>query len=338
MACQSGIRADANLLKFFNQCKLGKVRLAKIVVKDEQLCVNYEDKGSSDWKKDWRKNLPDCVDSFEPCFILFRLDKPSNWVLISFADDRAPVREKMLVAATRATFKAEFGQSYITYEYHVTKKNEMTLESFENWLRSKEDPGPMSEVEKELNNALRTQKMNLPPLIAANTLKGVLFPVDQNAEEELRKLVAGEVQFVQLSVDTLNEAIKLEDSKRHLTADQLTAAIPRDKPRYSFYRFSHDHNNQHYDSIIFFYSMPSSGSTIKERMLYSSCKQPFLQTVLQNCKLRPDRKVEIDSREVLSYDVLLDHVHPPSQVRDKGFAKPPGPTSRGGRRVTKAVV
>lgn len=49
-------------------------------------------------------------------------------------------------------------------------------------------------------------------------------------------------------------------------------------------------------------------------------------------------QMEIDSKEVLSYDVLLDYVHPPSQIRDKGFAKPPGPPQRGTRRVTKAVV
>ncbi|KHN89050.1 Twinfilin-2 [Toxocara canis] len=108
MACQTGIRADDHLLKFFSQCKLGKIRLAKIVVRNaddhllkffsqcklgkirlakivvrnEQLCVNYEDKGSTDWRADWKKSLPECVDSFEPCFILFRLDAPSDWLLI----------------------------------------------------------------------------------------------------------------------------------------------------------------------------------------------------------------------------------------------------------------
>ncbi|KHN77975.1 Twinfilin-1 [Toxocara canis] len=202
----------------------------------------------------------------------------------------------------------------------------MSLEAFERWLRSKEEPAPLSEVEKELESALRDQKMNLPSAVAAQTMKGVMFPIDQNAEAELRKLAAHHVDFVQLSVDTLNEAIKLEASKENLTPEELRAAIPRDKPRYSFYNFAHDFNNQHYQSIIFIYSMPSSGCTIKERMLYSSCK------------LQPDKKVEIDSKEVLSYDVLLDHVHPPSQIRDKGFAKPPGPSQRGARRVTKAVV
>ncbi|VDM49365.1 unnamed protein product [Toxocara canis] len=249
MACQTGIRADDHLLKFFSQCKLGKIRLAKIVVRNEQLCVNYEDKGSTDWRADWKKSLPECVDSFEPCFILFRLDAPSDWLLISFADDRAPVREKMLVAATRATFKAEFGQSYIKHEYHVTNKNDMSLEAFERWLRSKEEPAPLSEVEKELESALRDQKMNLPSAVAAQTMKGVMFPIDQNAEAELRKLAAHHVDFVQLSVDTLNEAIKLEASKENLTPEELRAAIPRDKPRYSFYNFAHDFNNQHYQSI-----------------------------------------------------------------------------------------
>lgn len=48
----------------------------------EQLRVNYDDRGSTDWRADWKKSLPECVDSFEPCFILFRLDSPSSWLLI----------------------------------------------------------------------------------------------------------------------------------------------------------------------------------------------------------------------------------------------------------------
>lgn len=339
MACQSGIRADGPLLRFFSDCKLGKVRLAKIVVKNEKLCVNYEDAGSSDWRADFRKCLPDCVDSFEPCFILFRLDAPSNWLLISFADDRAPVREKMLLAATRATFKSEFGQSNIKYEYNVTSKKDMTLEAFERWLVSMQEPAPLSEIEKELESAYREQKNIVPSAIAAQTLKGVVFPVDGDAQQELRKLVSRQIDYVQLSVDTLNEAIKLERTEEELPPDRLTQMIPRDKPRYHFYRFSHNYDGQHYDPIIFIYSMPSSGCTIKERMLYSSCKQPFLQSAWQAAKLDPEKKVEMDSREILSLNALLEYVHPPSEVRSKGFAKPPGPPQRGAaRRVTNAVV
>ncbi len=50
-----------------------------------------------------------------------------------FADDIAPVREKMLLAGTRATLKSEFGQSFIQHEYHVTNKNDTSLENFERY-------------------------------------------------------------------------------------------------------------------------------------------------------------------------------------------------------------
>lgn len=45
------------------------------------------------------------------------------------------------------------------------------------------------------------------------------------------------MDFVQLSVDTLNEAIKLEGHKNQLGADELSQNISRQKPRYTFFRF-----------------------------------------------------------------------------------------------------
>lgn len=48
-------------------------------------------------------------------------------------------------------------------------------------------------------------------------------------------------------------------------------------------------------------------------------------------------QIEIDSKETLSFDLLFDYVHPSTQTKERGFAKPPGPPQRGHRRVTKAV-
>ncbi|VDM98354.1 unnamed protein product [Thelazia callipaeda] len=338
MACQSGIRANGKLLRFFNECKAGKVRLAKIVVKNgKELSVNFQGKGTANWRADFKHYLPDCIDAFEPCYILFRIDEPNRWILMSFADDRAPVREKMVFAATWATFKSEFGQSNIKYEYHVTDKKEMTLEAFEKWLAIREDPGPMSELEKEFYNAHIEQKLAIPPSVITQTVRGLSFPVDQDAEEELRKLAEQKVNYVQLAVDTLNEAIKLESSKMLTSSEQLNEVIPKEKPRYHFYCFAHEHENKTLNTLFFIYSMPSSGCTIKERMLYSSCKQHFLQAAFLAANLRPDKKIEIDSKEHLSYDILMDYSHPTFSNKDKGFAKPPGPPQRGTRRVTKAV-
>lgn len=45
------------------------------------------------------------------------------------------------------------------------------------------------------------------------------------------------MDFVQLSVDTLNEAIKLESHKNQLSANQLGKEISKQKPRYTLFRF-----------------------------------------------------------------------------------------------------
>lgn len=160
--------------------------------------------------------------------------------------------------------------------------------------------------------------------------------MDGDAEAALRKLANGETCYVQLSVDTLNEAIKLERSDAEMPIERLAEVMPRDKPRYHFYRFPHTYQDKSYDTIVFIYTMPSSGCTIKERMLYSSCKQPFLHCTAEGLNLRPDTKIEIDSKEVLSHDSLVEHVHPPLGLRDPGFAKPPGPHHRGAKRIIKA--
>lgn len=45
--------------------------------------INYEGKGTSNWRTDFNTLLPECIDSFEPCFILFRIDEP-GWLFIRY--------------------------------------------------------------------------------------------------------------------------------------------------------------------------------------------------------------------------------------------------------------
>lgn len=76
--------ADKDLKNFLEECKRGKIRLAKFVINKERINVNfhapYSDKKS--WADEWKENLPGCVDSYEPCFLLFRLDSIHDWALI----------------------------------------------------------------------------------------------------------------------------------------------------------------------------------------------------------------------------------------------------------------
>lgn len=111
--------------------------------------------------------------------------------------------------------------------------------------------------------------------------------------------------------------------------------------------------------------MPGYSCSVKERMLYSSCKGPLLDIIESNLGLTVSKKVnlisteivlhflksclkqlicvtqkyefqlEIDAEEKLTEDYLIDEIHP-KQVADKPkFEKPKGPPSRGAKRLTK---
>ncbi|PIO53255.1 hypothetical protein TELCIR_25417, partial [Teladorsagia circumcincta] len=63
----------------------------------------------------------------------------------------------------------------------------------------------------------------------------------------------------------------------------------------------------------FIYSLPSSGSSIKERMLYSSCKSPFLETATKHLGIELSKKMEVDAKDDLSESALLESLHPVEQ-------------------------
>lgn len=98
------------------------------------------------------------------------------------------------------------------------------------------------------------------------------------------------VFFSLQSVDTLNEAIKLERFDT-MSVNQLRHCIPKRAARYHFFKYNHQYEGDYFESVIFLYSMPSSGCSIKDRMLYSSCKGPFLDYVEQVVGLTIARKV-----------------------------------------------
>lgn len=81
--------------------------------------------------------------------------------------------------------------------------------------------------------------------------------------------------------------------------------------------------------------MPGFICTVKERMLYSSCKSELLQYLKTNVGIEVTKTFEVSEAGELTRDYILDEVHPKKATDGKKFEKPKGPTSRGPRRVTK---
>ena len=102
------------------------------------------------------------------------------------------------------------------------------------------------------------------------------------------------------------------------------------------YRFVHNYEGMKYDPIIFIYSMPGFGCSIKERMLYSSCKSEIIQ-YLRNNNVDVVKTFEISEASEITNDYLLDEFHPKVVADTRKFSKPQGPQSRGPRRVTRPL-
>ena len=123
-----------------------------------------------------------------------------------------------------------------------------------------------------------------------------------------------------------------------LDVDQLKNEIPNDKGRFHLYRFNHKHENEEFKTILFIYSMPGFICSVKERMLYSSCKSELLQHLKSNVGLDVTKTFEVSEASELTRDYILDEIHPKKATDGLKFEKPKGPTSRGPRRVTKPTT
>ncbi|KAK6640066.1 hypothetical protein RUM43_008343 [Polyplax serrata] len=340
MSHQTGIRANENLKKFFSQCKDGKTRTFKVSIVDEQLILDDHKKVNKTWDIDFENMVPTLIVDGQPCYIFYRLDAKNtsgyNWLLISWVPETAPVRQKMLYASTKATLKQEFGTSDIKDELQATSLDEISLKAY---IKHKEDmkgPAPLTNREEEMKELLKNERASASEIgidTKQKTLSGVTFPMTDDAKRAILQIGQKVVDYVQLKIDIKEEKIHLVESCK-LKVTDLNKKVPNDSARYHLFLFKHTHEGDYLESIIFIYSMPGYVCSIKERMLYSSCKGSLLESI-DILGVKVEKKLEIDTGDDLTPDFVMDEVHPKVNLHRPIFDKPKGPPNRGARRITK---
>ncbi|XP_033922201.1 LOW QUALITY PROTEIN: twinfilin-2 [Melopsittacus undulatus] len=186
-----------------------------------------------------------------------------------------------------------------------------------------EYPGP-EEVKTEISVESKHQ-----------TLQGLAFPLQSDAQQAIQALKQKKINYIQLKLDLERETIDLVHTSPTEIAD-LPKRIPQDSARYHFFLYKHSHEGDYLESVVFIYSMPGYKCSIKERMLYSSCKSRLLDTVEQEFCLEIAKKIEIDDGAELTAEFLYEEVHPKQHAFKQAFAKPKGPVGkRGQKRLIK---
>ncbi|XP_076202312.1 twinfilin-2 isoform X3 [Aptenodytes patagonicus] len=362
MTHQTGIHATTELRDFFAKARNGSVRLIKVIIEDEQLVLGAHKELSRRWDADYDAFVLPLLDEQQPCYVLYRLDSQNaqgyEWLFISWSPDSSPVRLKMLYAATRATVKKEFGGGHIKDEMFGTVKEDVSLAGYQKHVSSCSAPAPLTAAEQELQQ-IRINE-DLPSLASSRemdsrcqdsstemvkteisveskhqTLQGLAFPLQLDAQQAIQALKQKKINYIQLKLDLERETIDLVHTSPTEIAD-LPKRIPQDSARYHFFLYKHSHEGDYLESVVFIYSMPGYKCSIKERMLYSSCKSRLLDTVEQEFCLEIAKKIEIDDGAELTAEFLYEEVHPKQHAFKQAFAKPKGPVGkRGQKRLIK---
>uniref|UniRef100_A0A670IMD3 Twinfilin actin binding protein 2 n=1 Tax=Podarcis muralis TaxID=64176 RepID=A0A670IMD3_PODMU len=299
MTHQTGIHATTELKDFFAKARNGSVRLIKIVIEDEQLVLGAYKELSRRWDKDYDSFVLPLLDELQPCYILYRLDTQNaqgyEWLFISWSPDNSPVRLKMLYAATRATVKKEFGGGHVKDELFGTVKEDISLSGYQKHVSSYSAPAPLTAAEQELQqiriNEGKTAQVKTEISVESKhqTLQGLAFPLQPEAQQAIQLLKQKKINYIQLKLDLERETIDLVHTNATEIAD-LPKRIPQDSARYHFFLYKHSHEGDYLESVVFIYSMPGYKCSIKERMLYSSCKSRLLDSVEQDFCLEIAKK------------------------------------------------
>uniref|UniRef100_A0A8C8JJF0 Twinfilin n=1 Tax=Oncorhynchus tshawytscha TaxID=74940 RepID=A0A8C8JJF0_ONCTS len=277
------------------------------------------------WDHDYDQFLLPLLDDKEPCYILYHLNSQNaqgyEWIFISWSPDQSPicVREKMLNAATRDTVKKEFGGGHVKDEMFGTEEEDICLEGYQRHMSTSSGPAPLTAAEQELQRI----KINDVRRQASTRLINRVRAKHCGALRVLQQLAQKHINYIQLKLDTDKEMIELVHSDP-TEAHELPYRVPRIRPDTSSTLYKHSHEGDYLESVAFIYSMPGYSCSIKERMLYSSCKGRLLD------------EMEIDNVDELTEEFLYDVVHPKQHAFQQAFAKPCGPAGKkGSKRLIK---
>lgn len=342
MSTQSGITANDELREFFGKCRegnaRGRYRMIKVIIANETLTLDDAKETKGSWKDDWDGYVLRAIDENEPCYMLYRLDEKEGeafkWLMISWSPDSASIRNKMLYASTKATLKKEFGSGQIKDDLYGNIKEDISFKGYQKHVVSAAAPGPMSREELEREEVRAQTNTEISVDSRHQTVSGLAFPMTNKAVDAIRNYKDGKTNYVQLSINISKEIIDLEDQKG-LEVDQLPSRVPDDEPRYHVFQFAHTHEGDFLKSTTFIYTMPGYNCSIKERMLYSSCKNSVVE-ILEQEGIEIVKKIEVDDAKELTEAFLQDELHPKKSLNKAKFARPK-PPSRGAKRLTKQM-
>jgi len=332
MSHSSGIPVSTALKNAFSTTK----RVIKVQIVNEEM-VPVGEKGHSG--KSWEQDLDlvtGVLEIDQPSYILFNKSPENNeWILFCYVPDKSKVKDKMLYASSRAALKQQLGSGYFIDDVFGTVPGDFSLKGYSLHVTSKKTDSPLTESEQ-----IRQSEMESGPVYSGGTttyVHGVAFPVDSAVTQAVKKLLSGQLSYVQCAVDISQEKIILDHTDK-IEFTSLAFKIPLAEPRFHFFSYTHSFEDQTVTSIVYIYSCPdgSKGTTsapVKQRMLYSSSKANVSELINAAGGTIAVR-LEVNAGEDIVEDEVFRQIHPTAPVKAQTFSRPMRP-GKGARKLIK---
>ncbi|KPM43699.1 hypothetical protein AK830_g2859 [Neonectria ditissima] len=262
--------------------------------------------------------------------ILRRFDAAPRFLAVTYVPDEAPVRQKMLFAATRLTLVRELGSEHFRETVLLTTANELTPKGFEKHDAHNKLDAPLTEEEQTLGEVKRAEQEagSGTGTREIHLSKSLAMPVAEQAIAAMKEVGQDGGRVVaMLRINPDTEAVELvPESPTPSSIAELSQVISTTEPRFTLYRFTHTHNGTEESPVLFFYTCPVTPGTkaIKYRMMYPLMKRAVLDVADREAGLKMDKRFEVEDPSEITEQTVLEDLHPKVTAR-QGFSRPKRP-------------
>ncbi|KAK4471734.1 hypothetical protein MN116_005134 [Schistosoma mekongi] len=334
MTHQSGIHADFSVISKLADCKRRSDRAIKLIIEDERIILGSIVPSNGSWEDDFDSTMRQLLYPGSPCYVFYRLDSlnhfGNDWIFINWVPETANVRQKMIYASTKATVRRQFGDNIIKDDITANAVSDIDLKAYKKRVSSQNTPRPYTAAEIEIAD-IRTGEVSAGLHSSHQTIGGVSFPLSLDSHSVLRNFSSEKCDYVQLVIDIPSETIRVCKIHEHITPRALANACPEKEGRYHLFRFRYMFEGQEHSATFFIHTISGYQSSVKSRMLYSSCKAALLTQLEHDYGITFDHRrlqFETDGTDELTSEYLMDILYPKQQEKQLVFQKPQGPMGR----------
>jgi twinfilin len=196
--------------------------------------------------------------------------RPPRITAVTFVPDAAPVRQKMLTAATRLSLVRELGADRIADARVCTRVDEVATAA--GWAAHAAHEAGAAPLTEEERGARELREMEA--VDAGGTGRrgagygrqgGKSMPADEGVVDALRGLREGQLVMLALGEGERFVLVRKEDG---VAPGELGGKIDAGVPRYSLYGYVYEGE----EKVLFVYTCPTA-TKVRDRMLYASCRR-----------------------------------------------------------------